>query len=88
MQVYEFKSFTPEIIWEYGQPIKVLWNGNDFDKPSEDEFLLLNTPGEFEAMQKEFSGYKIEKIDEIDMNPVGNTHKERLYRDLYLITKN
>ena len=88
MNVYEFKSFTPEIIWEYGSPIKVLWNGNGFDTPSEDEFLLLNTPDEFEAMRTEFSDYKIEKIEEIDMNPVGNTHKERLYRDLYLISKN
>lgn len=88
MQVYEFKSFTPEIIWEYGSPIKVLWNGSGFEKPSEEKFLLLNTPSEFEAMQDEFSDHKIEKIEEIDMNPVGNTHKERLYRDLYLISKN
>ena len=88
MNVYEFKSFTPEIIWEYGTYIKVLWNGKSFDKPTEEEFLLLNTPGEFETMQNEFSDYKIEKIDEIDMNPVGNTHKNRLYRDLYLVTKN
>ena len=85
--VYEFENFTPEIIWEYGRPIKVLWNGESYDKPSESEFLLLNSPTNFETMQKTFSGYNIEKIDEIDMNPVGNTHKERLYRDLYLVKK-
>lgn len=87
MPVYEYKSFAPEIIWEYGRPIKVLWNGDGFDLPSENEFLLLNTRNEADAMKETFSNYKIKKIDEIDMNPVGNTHKERLFRDLYLLKK-
>ncbi len=85
--VYEFKDFTPEIIWEYGRPIKVLWNGETYEKPSENEFLLLNTPVNYDSMLETFPDYNIEKIDEIDMNPVGNTHKNRLYRDLYLIKK-
>ncbi|PTX42990.1 4-amino-4-deoxy-L-arabinose transferase-like glycosyltransferase [Christiangramia gaetbulicola] len=85
--VYEFKDFTPEIIWEYGSPIKVLWNGETYEKPSEKEFLLLNTPTNYDSMLETFPDYKIEKIDEIDMNPVGNTHKKRLYRDLYLVKK-
>ena len=88
MPVYEFMAFTPEIIWEYGSPIKRLWNGKNYDMPAENEFLLLATPSEYEDMKEAFSAYQIEKIDEIDMNPVGNTHKERLYRDLYLIERN
>ncbi|MCM8570013.1 glycosyltransferase family 39 protein [Gramella jeungdoensis] len=87
MPLYEFKGFTPEIIWEYGKPIKVLWNGEEFEMPASRRFLLLATEGQEKEMREVFSGSQIEKIDEIDMNPVGNTHKERLFRDLYLITK-
>ena len=85
--VYEFRNFTPEIIWEYGQPIKRLWNGEDYEKPQVKEFLLLNSPKDFESMEETFSGYEIRKIDEIDMNPVGNKEKSRLYRDLYLLKR-
>lgn len=87
MPVYEFGGFTPEIIWEYGKPIKVLWNGEGYDVPSAEKFLLLATKKQAAEMKEVFSGFRIQKIDEIDMNPVGNTHKERLYRDLYLIIK-
>ncbi|MDX1543480.1 MAG: glycosyltransferase family 39 protein [Christiangramia sp.] len=87
MPLYEFKGFTPEIIWEYGKPIKVLWNGEEFEMPASRKFLLLATEGQEKEMREVFSGSQIDKIDEIDMNPVGNTHKERLHRDLYLITK-
>lgn len=88
MPVYEFKGFTPEIIWEYGRPIKVLWNGEGFEIPHQNSFLLLATQEETAEMKDIFSTFKVEKIDEIDMNPVGNTHKDRLYRNLYLIRKN
>ncbi len=87
MPVYELRGFTPEIIWEYGRPIEVLWNGENYEIPSARKFLLLATEKQGEDIPEVFAGYKTEKIDKIDMNPVGNTHKERLYRDLYLITK-
>ncbi|TRO66404.1 ArnT family glycosyltransferase [Christiangramia sabulilitoris] len=85
--VYEFRSFSPEMVWEYGQPIKVLWDGKKYLKPETDEFLLLNLPADFDTMQKVFSDYRIEKIEEINMNPIGTTHRDRLYRDLYLLNK-
>ncbi|TBW29280.1 glycosyltransferase family 39 protein [Gramella sp. KN1008] len=88
MPLYEFHGFTPEIIWEYGKPIKVLWDGKNFAIPESAKFLLLATEGQKTEMEEVFSKFEIRKIDEIDMNPVGNTHKERLYRDLYLISKN
>ncbi|WP_026916273.1 ArnT family glycosyltransferase [Christiangramia portivictoriae] len=87
LNVYEFRGFTPELIWEYGQPIDILYNGTGYEKPIESEFLLLATEEEKEELFKTFEGYSIEKIEEIDMNPVGNKHKERLYRDLYKIDK-
>ncbi len=55
MPVYEFKGFTPEMIWEYGSPIKVLWNGDGFDMPSQNRFLLLATEEETAEMKNIFS---------------------------------
>ncbi len=88
LPVFEFNGFTPEIIWEYGKPIKVLWNGENYELPETDRFLLLATGEQAKKLPKVFKNYDIEKIDEIDMNPVGNKHKERLFRELYLIRKN
>ncbi|APG59493.1 ArnT family glycosyltransferase [Christiangramia salexigens] len=85
--LYEFSSFTPEIIWEYGKPIKRLWTGKTYEIPKEDKFLLLSTVQQSKKLDSVFADYSIEKIEEIDMNPVGNKHKERLYRDLYLLSK-
>lgn len=85
--VFEFQGFTPEIIWEYGKPIRALWNGEKYIKPAENRFLLLATEGQEEDLKKVFRNYTIKKIDDVDMNPVGNKHKERLYRDLYLLNK-
>ena len=87
VKVYEFRGFTPEMIWEYGQPIEILYDGENYKRPEESHFLLLATEEEKEEVIETFEGYTIEKIEEIDMNPVGNKHKERLYRDLYKIDK-
>jgi len=87
VKVYEFRGFTPEMIWEYGQPIEILYDGENYKIPKESHFLLLATEAEKEEVIETFEGYTIEKIEEIDMNPVGNKHKERLYRDLYKIDK-
>ena len=75
------------MIWEYGQPIEILYDGQNYKRPEESHFLLLATEEEKEEVIETFEGYTIEKIEEIDMNPVGNKHKERLYRDLYKIDK-
>ncbi|WP_037321822.1 glycosyltransferase family 39 protein [Salegentibacter sp. Hel_I_6] len=85
--LYEFQNFTPEIIWEYGKPIKVLNQGGKLEIPSEDKFLLLTETDNADSLQKVFSNYSIEKIDIIDMNPVSTKHKVRLHRELYLIEK-
>ena len=88
LPVFEYRSFTPELIWEYGKPIRVLWNGNNYEIPGAAKFLLLNSPEDFESIQKTFSGYSIQKIDDINMNPMGTRFRERLYRNLYILEKN
>lgn len=88
LPVFELNGFTPEIIWEYGKPIKVLKDGNTYNKPAKNQFLLLATKEKAQQIPEIFRHYKIQKIDEIDMNPVGNKHKERLFRELFLLKKN
>ncbi|MFV8225757.1 ArnT family glycosyltransferase [Christiangramia aquimixticola] len=87
VKAYEFKGFTPEMIWEFGRPIEVIYNGKGYDIPIEEKFLVLATKKQKPEMFRILENYKIEKVDEIDMNPVGNKHKPRLYRNLYLVTK-
>jgi len=88
MPLYEFNGFTPELIWEYGQPIEDIKNEKSYDIPDADRFLLLVTESQTEEMKTALSEFKIEKMDEIDMNASANTHRERLYRNLFLISKN
>ena len=86
-QVYEFNTFTPEIIWEYGKPIKVLTQDKKVEIPGADMFLVLTEARLNDSLQQVFSSYKTTKIDSVNMNPVGTKHKRRLYRELFLIEK-
>jgi 4-amino-4-deoxy-L-arabinose transferase-like glycosyltransferase len=86
--VYEINDFAPEMIWEYGKPIPVLNKNGEFKIPSEDKFLILSD-GKYnlDSLQHIFRNYSTIKIDSVDMNPVSSKHKQRLYRDLFLVEK-
>jgi len=90
LNVYEFYEFTPELIWAYGKPIKVLTDNEVIEIPSEKQFGVLVSKEKQKHFRKTFEGYIIEKITRYDMNPKGKTsksHRPRLWRDLYLVTK-
>lgn len=87
MPLYEFQGFTPEMIWEYGKPIETLWNGSEYVIPAENEFLVLATLEQSVELKEHFKDYQVTKLDEIDMNRTDNTHRERLFRFLYLVKK-
>ena len=86
--VYEINDFAPEMIWEYGKPIPVLNKNGEFKIPSEDKFLILSD-GKYnlDSLQHIFRNFSTIKIDSVDMNPVSSKHKQRLYRDLFLVEK-
>ncbi|PKD17127.1 hypothetical protein APR41_06750 [Salegentibacter salinarum] len=86
--VYEIKDFAPEMIWEYGKPIPVLNKRGKIEIPSEDKFLILSD-GDYnrDSLQNIFKNYSTKKIDSVDMNPVSSKHKQRLYRDLFLLER-
>ena len=90
LKVYELTYFTPEMIWEYGKPIEVLKKDDRFKTPTEDTFGVLVAEPDKTFFRKKFEGYSIEKITRYDMNPNApgsRTHRDRLYRDLYLVKK-
>jgi len=90
VEVYEFSGFTPELIWDYGKPIKVLMENDKINTPSEEKFGVLVSEKDTELFKTTFQNYAIEKVVRYDMNAKGKedrSHKTRLYRDLYLVKK-
>ncbi|WBL23159.1 ArnT family glycosyltransferase [Zunongwangia sp. HRR-M8] len=88
-EVYEYKSFSPEIIWNYGEPIPILKDNASFSLPKEKIFGLLISPNDTITSEK-FSKYSIEKVDRYDLNQVNpnkSGYKDRLIRDFYLLKK-
>ncbi|MEZ4875130.1 MAG: hypothetical protein R2793_06705 [Flavobacteriaceae bacterium] len=91
LPVYELGGFTPELIWDYGKPIKTLSEGNMVTLPEETQFGLLVSEDQLGKLKQHFKGYSVEKVTRYDMNPQApghKTHRPRLWRDLYLVTKN
>lgn len=86
--VYEFYNFAPEMIWEYGRAIPVLHNGNDYQFPNENDFLLLVEDSESERNNARsfFENYHLQQVDSIDVNPVAKK-KARLKRVVYYVEK-
>ncbi|MCM4156198.1 glycosyltransferase family 39 protein [Gramella sp. AN32] len=85
--LFEYESFSPEMVWEYGKPVERLHENENLKIPEAENFLLLATEEQEEEIRRQFWNYRIQKVMEIDMNPVGNKHKGRLYRDLYKLEK-
>ena len=88
--VYDYNGFCPEMIWEYGKPIKILTKNELTTFPKEDHFGVLVSEDQLEYFLNKFENYSIEKITRYDMNPKSKeskSHRPRLWRDLYLVTK-
>ena len=90
LPVFEFMEASPELIWAYGKPIPVLYQKGHFKIPDKSQFGLLVSEKTEENMRSVFKDYSIQKIERYDMNlrsKAHGGHKDRLYRDLYLLTK-
>lgn len=90
LKVYEFSDMTPELIWDYGEKMSILKTDDTVSIPEENKFGVLVSKEGLQSFEKTFSNFNVEKIVRYDMNPKGadsRTHKTRLYRDLYIVTK-
>jgi len=88
--VFEYAYFTPELIWNYGEPIEVLSKDGEVRIPRAGRFGVLVAHEDQARFRNTFSDFYFEKVTRYDMNPKGeesSSHKTRLYRDLYLVTR-
>ena len=91
IKIYEFSDMTPELIWDYGEKMQVLKNGDEISIPEENQFGVLVHEDNLQLFKETFSDFRKERASRYDMNPKGKdskTHKNRLYRDLFIVTKN
>jgi hypothetical protein len=90
LKVYNFSGFTPEMIWDYGKPIPSLTKNEKIVVPQEEQFGVLVDEASLTQFKNMFKAYKIQKITRYDMNPNApgtRTHRPRLWKDLYVVTK-
>ncbi|MGO3181794.1 MAG: ArnT family glycosyltransferase [Aequorivita sp.] len=90
IKIYEFSDMTPELIWDYGEKMAILKVGDEVTIPEENRFGVMVSENNHENFEKTFSKFDKEFIVRYDMNPKGTesrTHKDRLYRDLFIVTK-
>lgn len=91
IKIYEFSDMTPELIWDYGEKMQVLKNGDEISIPAENHFGVLVHEDNLQLFKETFPNFRRERAARYDMNPKGKdskTHKNRLYRDLFIVTKN
>ncbi len=90
LTVYEYSFVTPELVWDYGGKLPVLQKEGSIKLPDETRFGVLVTEEERTSFELTFSHYTLRKVTRYDMNAKGKedaSHKTRLWRDLYLVTK-
>ncbi|MEM7186397.1 MAG: glycosyltransferase family 39 protein [Bacteroidota bacterium] len=91
LEVFEFGGFTPELIWAYGKPIEVLSRNGSVTVPEASTFGVLIAEENLTDFKNTFAkNYSVEKIKRYDMNPQApgtRTHRPRLWRDLYLVSR-
>lgn len=91
MPIYEYAFFTPELTFDYGNPLPVLYQNEKLTLPKERLFGVLVSPEKKEAFLKHFKAANITEIEHFDMNPQpvsSRSHKTRLARTLYKVSLN
>jgi 4-amino-4-deoxy-L-arabinose transferase-like glycosyltransferase len=90
IKIYEFSGMTPELIWDYGEKMEMLNKDGEFITPAENRFGVLVSEESLEHFKEVYPNFKREHIARYDMNPKGpdsRTHKTRLYRELFIVSK-
>ena len=92
IKTYEMSSFTPEIVWDYGQSIPVLQNEktNELNLPEERKFGILASKTDSIFSKKKLENYNLKKITTVNLNRIpkeSKKHNDRLFRIYYLASK-
>jgi hypothetical protein len=90
IKIYEFSGMTPELIWDYGEKMEMLNKDGGFIIPAENRFGVLVSEESLVHFAEIYADFNREHITRYDMNPKGpdsRTHKTRLYRELFIVSK-
>ncbi|HLS29277.1 MAG TPA: glycosyltransferase family 39 protein [Flavobacteriaceae bacterium] len=85
--LYEYGSFEPRIIWDYGEPIPLITPENP-TLPQEDYFGIIFQDKNMEEVEKLVQGYEIIREERFDNNiasPDQRAHRDRLIRNFFLL---
>ena len=84
---YSVHELTPEMLWVYDGKIRNIYKNNELTLPDETQFGLLLLKSDFDEISKELAlTHGMEFVKTFDHNPT-QKKRERLVRDLYIITK-
>lgn len=86
LQVYDYKSMLPELVWHYGSSIPQVLVKTP--APTGERFLMLVEENAFPEWKEDFPNYKAEALGVLDLNPVHQTGtNKRLIRNYYLLNR-
>ncbi|MGM0934537.1 MAG: ArnT family glycosyltransferase [Bacteroidota bacterium] len=85
-EVYEYKSFSPELIWEYGSSIPLIEDLKNLE--NKDSFGILFMEEDSLQVKSYFKNFEIKQRERYDLNyvnPEAGGYKDRLIRAFYLL---
>ena len=88
-EVYEYKSFSPELIWEYGSSIPLIEDLKPLK--DKDSFGILFMEEDSLQVKSCFKNFEIKRRERYDLNyvnPEAGGYKDRLIRAFYLLESN
>jgi len=84
---YSIGEVTPELLWNYNGKIKDIYKNNELKLPKENNFGLLLLNEDVSDITKKLSkNYQLNLKETFNLNK-GSKNKERLIRQLYLVSK-
>ena len=90
IKTYEWQSFVPEIVLDYGTSIHAINDGKKTIFPKEEKFGMLASLSDSTFFADHFNNYSIKKIGVVDLNHSSKDQKnynDRIQRNYYLIQK-
>ena len=90
IKTYEWQSFVPEIVLDYGTSIPAINDGKKTIFPKEEKFGMLASLSDSTFFADHFNNYSIKKIGVVDLNHSSKDQKnynDRIQRNYYLIQK-
>ncbi|WP_232778318.1 ArnT family glycosyltransferase [Salegentibacter sediminis] len=87
-EVYEYKSFTPELIWEYGSSIPITEDLQSLE--NKDSFGILFMEEDSLQVKSHFKNFEIKQRERYDLNyvnPEAGGYKDRLIRAFYFLER-